>query len=145
MLSRKAQLSVELLLLLAVLFAFLLALAPVINKTREAAELASSTKANQIALETIATNARQSYLLGNGAQLEAKVVFKTDVAMNSAPPLLEMNFSSASVSKTISADLGFELLPLQFALEKGVYRAVFSNSAGKVSAVFSRVEAQPQG
>ncbi|MFH0922676.1 MAG: hypothetical protein V1811_01305 [Candidatus Micrarchaeota archaeon] len=142
---RKAQLSIELLLLLAVLFAFLLALAPIITKTQAAANLAASTKSNQIALETISSNARQAYLLGNGAQLEAKIVLKTPVEIVSSPPVLEMRFSAGNVSKSVSTDLGFELSPSQTNLENGVFKAVFSNTAGKVSVVYSRIEAQPQG
>lgn len=108
----KGQASLELLLILAALFAFAVALAPVFSSSMRKARSAVVDNAQALALAQIAGAVREAEILGAGNSFAVRVRFPADsttLAFDGSQGVLSMNYSFASQSRQLNERFGFPL------------------------------------
>ena len=107
----RAQASMELLVILAALFAFFAAFLPVIREASEFAEFSVAAKMNEAAFNHLTGLAREVFVLGRGNCFSRHVRLAGNGSLwfNDSTSVLWMNFSARRHSMNFSARLGFGL------------------------------------
>lgn len=138
---KRAQTSLEMLVVLAALFAFFAAFLPVIRGGIEAAEFSVAARANAAALNDLAGMAREAFVLGRGNSFSRRVWLAGNgtLGFNATSSSLALAFSEAGRSKTILVPLDFELDLEGLNFSRGSHVVFVNNSGGPVEARLSRL------
>ncbi len=142
-LARKAQVGLELLLVLAALTALLVAFVPLIQQTRGAADYAVAAKQLQLVLVQAAADCREAKLGGDGALFVREWFLPERTAFSFDEDASEFKavFDSGGATRSVSAYVGF---PVVFArggasFERGRTRVSIENKAGSIEACFQKI------
>ncbi|HLC38248.1 MAG TPA: hypothetical protein VJI71_02235 [Candidatus Norongarragalinales archaeon] len=123
--SKKAQLSLEFLLVFAALTAFLSVFLPVYSTAQNSLKLKAIETTQEIALQKTYGIARQAQVLGFESSLNAEIILQaneTELKFDEAKGELQMSFTHAGISKTISQKTSFPIeIETPAKLEKGKY------------------------
>jgi len=136
-LRKRAQASLEMLVVLAALFAFFAAFLPVIKGGIEAAEFSVAAKANEAALSHFAGMAREAFVLGRGNSFSRTVWLAGNgsVRFNETTSMLALDFSEAGHSKRLVAQVDFALNFSGANFSRGSHLLSVNNSGGAVEAL----------
>lgn len=141
--SGRGQASLELLLLLAALFAFLAVLVPSINSGRELVDHAQVAQEEKSAFNRLWEAASKASVLGAGTSFSIDFVLpaeQTEIAFNEKSFLLSMRTKEGNRTLESNKTLAFPII-LKYnpwVLEKGQYSAKVSAVAGGVSFYFNQ-------
>ena len=140
--GNRAQASLEMLVVLAALFAFFAAFLPVIKGGIEAAEFSVAARANEAALDGVAGMAREAFVLGRGNAFSRRVWLAGNgtLGFNATASSLVLAFSEAGRSKTISILLDFELGLEEANFSRGSHLVSVNNSGGAIEARFTPLD-----
>lgn len=132
----RSQASLELLILLAAMFAFFTAFLPVIKQAVELAEFSSAAKTNEAAFIHLAGMAKEAFLLGKGNRLSASARLEGNGSLwfNESTAVLWMDFSRAGHSKKLSASVDFSFKLNQTPFSSGYYLLRVENAGAAVEA-----------
>jgi hypothetical protein len=138
----RGQASLETLIVLSALFAFLLAFIPVINQARELIEFAKTAGNAQAFAERFSADLKQAQLLGGGNAREwvfSLNAGELEVSFDPASNVLRMVLNYGSHSKKIEEKLGFPIfLSGESRLKKGDFVVRAKNNAGRVEASITK-------
>ncbi len=119
------QASLELLVLLAALFAFFTAFLPVIKEGIELAKFSAASKVNEAAFIHLTGMAKEASVLGKGNRFSKALRLEGNgfLRFNESTSVLSMNFSSGRRSKQFSAviDFSFKLDATNFSSGNRVF------------------------
>jgi hypothetical protein len=132
---RRAQSSIELLLVLAALFALLLAFTPIIKDVRSATEQKLVVAQEQELLQTVSDLAGKVRILGEGSVLSQEVRVPVETTIVYEGGFIKTEFPLGNSTKTLAKEIAFPL-SLQKNLAKGTYRLFAENSGGLVQVDF---------
>ena len=139
--ARKAQVSLELLLVLAALAALLVAFVPLIQQAAGAADYAVTAKQMQIVLAQVATDCREAKLGGSGALfvrdwfLPERAAFSFDAGASE----FKADFDSGGEARSVSAHVGFPVVFSGESLERGRIRVSVENKGGSIDVRFQKI------
>lgn len=142
----RGQVSIELLLLLAALFAFLLALAPVLSQVQELVYWSARAKQSEAVFQRMVSDANTVFALGNDNSLRSRfnMPLNATLSFDDEKHRFSMSFSGAKRSKSLSTDTVFRLVLNQTRLDAGRWVLVVAAAENKVFLNLSRVqESQP--
>ncbi|MEM4254808.1 MAG: hypothetical protein QXR53_00565 [Candidatus Norongarragalinales archaeon] len=127
--TKRAQLSVEFMLVMAASAAFLLALSPAYAQAQEKTREAITDQTQLSAFQRIAGTARQAETMGFGALLKEKIFFQAEtiLSFDETTKTMNMDYSHAGKTKTLREKLGFPVKFGQAEFAKGEFQAVFEN------------------
>lgn len=139
----RSQVSLELILLIAALLAFLLALLPVINEVRELTEFSAVLKQEEIFLNRIAADAKEVSVLGEGNVVEREMFLPADetiVSFDEGKQAILLGFRQGNRFKALSEETGFRIQLKRFNASRGSYLIKASNEGeGKIVVSLQRV------
>jgi hypothetical protein len=131
----KAQVSLELLLVLAALAALFLAFLPFANQTRAATDYAAAFKQEQLVLAQTAADCREARLLGEGTRYSREwfLPAETTFYFESETLALKAVFAVGGERGVVSEPLGFGVSLEKATLPKGNAIVFVENSGGAVT------------
>ncbi|MGC8850763.1 MAG: hypothetical protein ACP5O3_00835 [Candidatus Micrarchaeia archaeon] len=139
---KHSQASVELIILLAALFAFLAAFIPAINSARALANFAAVSRAQESALSRVAEAASHASVLGNGNSFSTPVFLPADNTsffFDADSGELRMSFASSGRASNSSRALSFPVsLYNATRLPRGSFQATVSCLNGEVRVSFAQ-------
>jgi len=144
----KAQLSLEFLVILSALAAFLLAFLPVYSQAQQNAKAKIVEQAQSLAFSQITALARQAEILGKQNSLAEKIRFQADntsFAFDGQTTALKMRFDYAGKTREVEEKLGFQIAVPEGAFPKGDFRAVAENDGATDVGMILRMETQGKG
>ncbi|NYZ75150.1 hypothetical protein H0O03_02705 [Candidatus Micrarchaeota archaeon] len=132
--QRRSQASLEYLVVLAALFAFLAAFAPLVNSTRELAQYAVVVRTQESAFHRVVEACSQASVFGYSAASSREIILDADKTLfyyNESTATLSMSFVQGNRSKTLYAQTDYAVGVGSSQLRKGKYLAsVVSTPSG---------------
>ncbi len=141
--SFKAQVSLELLIVIAALVALLAVFLPFVSETREAANYAAIAKQERAILAQTASDCRAARLGGAGSFFSREWTLPTATnfsftgdSANGSVGMLRAEFVAGGKSRSVEEDVGFPIRLLETALAAGRISIAVENKAGVVEIGF---------
>ena len=138
----RGQASLETLIVLSALFAFLLAFIPVINQARELVEFAKTADQAQAFAERFSADLKQAQLLGSGNAREwvlSPTSGEIEVSFDAAANALRITANYGSHSKKLIKEIGFPVfLTGESRLKSGSFTIRVKNDSGRVEASIAK-------
>jgi hypothetical protein len=132
----KAQVSLELLLVLGALAALLAAFAPLISEARSTAGYAVAAKQLNAVLAQTAADCREARLGGVGSVFSREWFLPVPASFASSGSELSASFDFSGEQRTLVEDVGFECAAQRVFLSRGSAVVRVENAGGVVKAVF---------
>jgi len=129
--QRRSQASLEYLVVLAALFAFLAAFAPLVNSVRDLAQYAVVARTQESAFHRVVEACSQTSSFGYAAVSSREIILsaeKTFFSYNESTATLSMRFVHGNRSKTLYAKTDYAVNVGSGALAEGKYSASASSS-----------------
>ncbi|MFA4946048.1 MAG: hypothetical protein WC607_00710 [Candidatus Micrarchaeia archaeon] len=130
---KRAQASLETLIVLAALFAAFLAFAPVLARASALVSFSTATTRHSRVFDAIWSAARDASVLGDGNSFSFRVTPPTPANISIEGGVLNYSFSAAGESKSFARNAGFPLLLANESIPEGALVFRVSNKAGVVS------------
>ncbi|MEW5955441.1 MAG: hypothetical protein AB1626_02795 [Candidatus Micrarchaeota archaeon] len=138
---RRSQASLEYLIVLAALFAFLAAFAPLVNSVRDLAHYSVVARTQESAFHRVVEASSQAAVFGYASTSSREVTLaaeKTFFYYNESTASLSMRFVQGNRSKTFSAHTDYAVSVGSSPLLKGKYAASAASTPGGVRLEFAR-------
>ena len=128
----RAQASIEALLVTLAFFSVILALSPVILRAAEAANYASATVRHEAILDSLCSDARDAFVLGEGNAYSFRAQLPTNASLLFDQDSLELSyyFECAGHHKNFTRELGFPITLNNATLPAGLISFETKNSGG---------------
>jgi hypothetical protein len=138
--ASRAQASIEALILIAALFAFLLAFIPAINNARELVKYGIATKGAEAAMQEIHDALREIVVLGGGNVISREINLPADALVYYEGPSSELRLSVrvGGRTKNFSRDTIVPVALRGGNLTRGSYLVRMANNGSIVSIEFDR-------
>ncbi|MFH0971499.1 MAG: hypothetical protein V1835_02930 [Candidatus Micrarchaeota archaeon] len=134
--KRRAQVSLEVMLLLASLLAFFIALAPGIDKVAAVSEYAMKEKQMEFCFEKIIASVEEAGALGLGSVLRNEIYFPVECEMEYSEGKLKLQYEISGREGTLGENFGQKILFERIKLQKGRHEMIVESAKGGIKLGF---------